>query len=71
MQYYLPDIMQAQISCCEVYFTCLRDTLLMLSSEKGCPRNSAGVFALEEERFGLAILEAEDFAVTTHVELPL
>ena len=49
----------------------LRDTLLMLSSEEDCPCDAAGVLALEEERFRLAVLEAEDLAVTTDVELAL
>jgi hypothetical protein len=52
-------------------FAYLRDTLLVLSSEKNCPRNSAGVLALEEKGFGLSILESEDLAVTTDIELSL
>ena len=43
----------------------------MLSSEKRGPCNTAGVLALEEERLGLAVLEAEDFAVTTNIEFAL
>lgn len=43
----------------------------MLSSEKNSPGNATGVLALEEEGFGLAILESEDLAVTTDVELAL
>jgi hypothetical protein len=49
----------------------LRDTLLVLSSEQNGPCDTAGVLALEEEGFGLAILEAEDLAVSTDVELAL
>lgn len=49
----------------------LRDTLLVLSAEQDSPGNSAGVLALEEEGFGLSILEAEDLRVTTDVELAL
>jgi hypothetical protein len=49
----------------------LRDTLLVLSSEKDGPCNATGVLALEEEGFGLAILESEDLAITTDVELAL
>lgn len=43
----------------------------MLSSEKDGPCNATGVLALEEERFGLAILESEDLAITADVELAL
>lgn len=43
----------------------------MLSSEKDCPGDAAGIFALEKEGFCLAILEAEDLAVTTDVKLAL
>jgi hypothetical protein len=49
----------------------LRDTLLVLSSEKDGPCNATGVLALEEEGLGLAILESEDLAVATDVELAL
>ena len=49
----------------------LRDTLLVLSSEENSPGNATGVLALEEEGFGLAILESEDLAITTDVELAL
>jgi hypothetical protein len=49
----------------------LRDTLFVLSAEQDSPGNSAGVLALEEEGFGLSILEAEDLRVTTDVELAL
>jgi hypothetical protein len=49
----------------------LRDTLLVLSSEQDGPCNATGVLALQEEGFGLAILESEDLAITTDVELAL
>jgi hypothetical protein len=43
----------------------------VLSSEKDGPCNATGVLALEEEGFGLAILESEDLAITTDVKLAL
>lgn len=43
----------------------------MLSSEKNSPRNAARVLALEEERLGLSVLEAENLGVTTDVKLAL
>lgn len=43
----------------------------MLSAVKDGPRDLAGVLALEEERLGLAVLETENLAVTTDVELAL
>jgi hypothetical protein len=43
----------------------------VLSSEKDRPGNATGVLALEEERFGFSILESEDLAITTDVELAL
>jgi len=49
----------------------LRDTLLVLSSEENGPCDTAGVLALEEKRLGLAVLETEDLAVATDVELAL
>lgn len=51
--------------------TNLRDTLLVLSSEKDGPCDSAGVLSLEEQRLGLSILESEDLAIATYVELAL
>ena len=51
--------------------TDLRDTLLVLAAEQGSPRYSSRVLSLKEEGFGLSILEAEDLAVTTDVELAL
>lgn len=47
--------------------TNLRDTLLVRPSVQGGPVNLARVLALEEKGLGLAILEAEDLAVTTDV----
>ena len=49
----------------------LCNALPVLSSEENCPCDPPGVLALEEKRFGFAILESEYFAVTTDVELPL
>ncbi len=43
----------------------------MLPSVESRPRNSTWVLALEEERFGFAVLEAEDLAIATDVELSL
>jgi len=43
----------------------------VLSAEKNGPCDAAGVLALEEKRLGLAVLETEDLAVSTDVELAL
>ena len=43
----------------------------MLSAVKDGPGDLAGILALEEKRLGLAVLETEDLAVTTDVELAL
>lgn len=43
----------------------------MLSSVEGRPCYPSGVFALEEEGFGFAVLETEDFAVAADVEFAL
>ena len=43
----------------------------MLSSKEDGPGDAAGVFALKEEGFGFAVLEAEDLAVAADVELSL
>ena len=43
----------------------------MLSSEQDGPGDAAGVFALEEEGFGFAVLEAEDLAVAANIEFAL
>jgi hypothetical protein len=49
----------------------LRDTLLVLSSEEDGPGDTARVLALQEQRLGFAILESEDLAIATDVELAL
>lgn len=49
----------------------LRDTLAVLSSVEDGPGDAAGVLSLEEERLRLAVLESEDLAVATDVELTL
>lgn len=49
----------------------LRDTLLVLAAVEDSPGNAAGVLALEEKRLGLAVLETEDLAVATDVQLTL
>lgn len=43
----------------------------MLAAVEGGPGDEAGVLALQEERLGLAVLEAEDLAVAADVELTL
>ena len=43
----------------------------MLASEENGPCNATRVLALEEKRLGFAVLETEDLAVTTDVELAL
>ena len=49
----------------------LRDTLLVLATVEDSPGDTAGVLALEEKRLGLAVLETEDLAVATDVQLTL
>jgi hypothetical protein len=49
----------------------LSDTLAVLSAEENGPGNATGVLALEEEGLGFAVLEAEDLAVASDVELTL
>lgn len=49
----------------------LGDTLLVLSAEEDGPCDAAGVLALEEQGLGLALLETEDLAVATDVDLTL
>lgn len=49
----------------------LRDALAVLPPVEDSPGNAAGVLALEEERLGLAVLEPEDLAVATDVQLTL
>jgi hypothetical protein len=51
--------------------TNLRDTLLVLPPVQGRPRDPTRVLALQEKTLGLAILESENLAVTTDVELAL
>ena len=55
----------------EGLITDLRDTLAVLAAVEGGPGDEAGVLALEEERLRLAVLETEDLAVATDVELTL
>jgi hypothetical protein len=43
----------------------------VLPPEQRRPGDPTWVLSLEEKAFGLAILESEDFAVTTDVELAL
>lgn len=43
----------------------------MLAAVEDSPRDPARVLALQEKRLGLSILEAEDLAVTTDVQLTL
>lgn len=43
----------------------------MLPSKQNGPSDSSRVFALQEERLGFAILEAEDLAVATDVKFTL
>lgn len=43
----------------------------MLATEEDSPSDAARVLALEEKRLGLAVLEAEDLAVATDVQLTL
>lgn len=51
--------------------TDFRDTLLVLATVEDSPGDTARVLALEEEGLGLSILEAEDLAVATDVQLTL
>ena len=51
--------------------TYLGDALFVLPAEQRGPRDAARVLALEEERLGLAVLEAEDLAVAADVEFAL
>ena len=52
-------------------YTDFRDTLLVLATEEDSPSDAARVLALQEKRLGLSILEAEDLAVATDVQLTL
>lgn len=49
----------------------LRDTLSPLSAAENGPGDAARVLALEEKRFGLAILKAKDLAVRANEDLAL
>jgi len=49
----------------------LSDTLSPLSPAQYSPGNATGILALEKERLGFPILEAEDLAVTADEELAL
>jgi hypothetical protein len=49
----------------------LRDTLSPLPTAEDGPCDAAGVLALEEKGFALAILEAEDLAVRADEDLAL
>jgi hypothetical protein len=49
----------------------LGNALAVLSSVKDRPGDTAGVLALQEQRLRLAVLEAEDLAVTADIELTL
>jgi hypothetical protein len=51
--------------------TDFRDTLLVLTAVEDSPGYPARVLALEEQGLGLSILEAEDLAVATDVQLTL
>lgn len=61
--------------CCEccssLVDSYLRDTLAVLSAVEDGPCDTAGVLPLQEERLRLAVLESEDLAVATDVELTL
>ena len=64
----LNELRGAWYGCVRAY---LRDTLPPLSPAQHSPSDAAGVLALKEEGFGLAILEAEDLAVGADEELAL
>jgi hypothetical protein len=49
----------------------LGNTLAVLAAVENGPGDAAGVLALEEQRLRLAILEAEDLAITTDVDFTL
>ena len=49
----------------------LRDTLAVLATEQNSPCDATGVLSLPEKRLALALLEAEDLAVTTDKDLTL
>lgn len=43
----------------------------MLAAVEDGPGDAAGVLSLQEERLGLAVLESEDLAVATDIDLTL
>jgi hypothetical protein len=49
----------------------LRDTLAVLATVQDSPGDATGVLSLQEQRLGLAVLESEDLAVTTDIDLTL
>ena len=51
--------------------TYFSNPLLMLSSKENRPCYPTRILPLQEKRFGLAVLESEDFAVATDVEFAL
>lgn len=60
------------IKCCWLSIVAyLRDTLAVLAAVEDGPCDTAGVLPLQEERLRLAVLESEDLAVATDVELTL
>jgi len=59
------------VSSSKIAITDLRNTLLVHPPVQGRPCYPTRVLSLEEEGFGLAILEAENLAIPTDVELAL
>jgi hypothetical protein len=49
----------------------LRDTLAVLATVQDSPGDATGVLSLQEQRLGLAVLESEDLAVATDIDLTL
>ncbi len=49
----------------------LGDALAVLAAEQDGPGDAAGVLSLQEQRLGLAVLEAEDLAVAADKDLTL
>jgi hypothetical protein len=54
-----------------VVATNLVDTLLVLATEQNSPSDPSRVLALQEERLGLSVHEAENLGVTADEELSL
>ena len=67
----IPAATEILVRSVDIHSTYLRDTLLVLPSEKSRPCDSAGVFSLKEERFGFTVLESEDLAIAANIELTL